>query len=104
MIIKVSYFEKSKKYENCQRVGLQVYRDDINMYFHIDRHITFIEGKDDHYFLDSVMDFKGRNGKTAREEIEWFKTYVPIVDEKPKVEIAQVVKDTSVHIGKELTL
>lgn len=102
MDINIAYFENSKKYDNCKRVGVRVYREDINMYFHIDRHIPIVEGKSDEYYTDNVMDFKGRNGKTMRDEIEEFKTYVPIVEETEVVE--EVKEEVSPMIGKEISL
>ena len=86
MKIKVNKIEDSKKYENCRKVGVKVYRQDIDFNFFIDRHIPIVDGETDEYYVDNVMEAKGRNGKTMKEEIEEFSNFVPAPLPEPEPE------------------
>ena len=86
MKIRVNSIEDSRKYENCRKVGVKAYRQDIDFNFFIDRHLPIVDGKTDEYYVDNVMEAKGRNGKTMKEEIEEFRNFVPDALPEPEPE------------------
>ena len=77
-------------------IGFSVIRDD-DMVFVIDRKVPLADGKSDEDYIDAAYNAKGRNGKTAKQEIEEFETWKPTPLSKPEVEEEKVI---SANIGK----
>jgi hypothetical protein len=89
----VSYFENSSKIENHKRVGFQIERDDGEKMI-IDRHIKIVDGKSEEDYIDEAYKAKGRNGKTAKAEIEAFEIWEkpkPLHEQQEKIEVASAV-------------
>jgi hypothetical protein len=95
MEITIKDFEDVK---DEKRVGFSVTRGD-GLVFVIDRNIPLVDGKSDDDYIDEAYSIKGRNGKTAKQEIEEFETWKPTPLFEPEVE-KQEEKVISANIGK----
>jgi len=93
MKIEIKSYEDSSKVENHKRVGFTVKRDDGEVFF-IDRHVQKVDGKSEEDYIDDAYKAKGRNGKTAKAEIDAFETWEkpkPLGEQQEKVEVASAV-------------
>jgi len=82
-------------------IGFSVIRDD-DMVFAIDRKVPLADGKSDEDYIDEAYKANGRNGKTAKQEIEGFETWesTPLPNIGREESEPEEEKVISANIGK----
>jgi len=87
--------------EDEKRVGFSATRED-GLVFVIDRNIPLVAGKSDEDYIDEAYKANGRNGKTAKQEIEGFETWesTPLPNIGREESEPEEEKVISANIGK----